>query len=57
MPHLSLLLDALARFARRSFVHSGPNAPTEASDPLDHPAVRRMSLRELADLPLPRPCA
>jgi hypothetical protein len=26
-----------------------------ASDPFDHPAIRRMSFRELADLPLPRP--
>lgn len=23
-------------------------------DPIDHPAIRRMSLRELADLPFPR---
>jgi hypothetical protein len=26
-----------------------------AGDPLDHPDIARMSLRELADLPLPRP--
>ncbi|MFY0634382.1 MAG: hypothetical protein JXQ91_11250 [Vannielia sp.] len=28
----------------------------DPADPLAHPAIRAMSLRELADLPLPRPC-
>lgn len=28
----------------------------DPADPLDHPALRAMSPRELADLPLPRPC-
>jgi hypothetical protein len=27
-----------------------------APDPLDHPEIRRMSLRELADLPFNRTC-
>jgi hypothetical protein len=33
------------------------SAPRLASprDPIDHPALRAMSLRELADLPMPRP--
>jgi hypothetical protein len=31
-------------------------APATSDDPLTHPDVQRMSLRELADLPLPRPC-
>lgn len=25
-------------------------------DPIDHPDIRSMTLRELADLPFPRPC-
>jgi hypothetical protein len=28
---------------------------SESSDPFDHHDVKRMSLRELADLPMPRP--
>lgn len=28
---------------------------TGDADPIDHPAFARMSLRELADLPFPRP--
>ncbi len=28
--------------------------PFEPADPLDHPDLQRMTLRELADLPLPR---
>lgn len=27
---------------------------SEAGDPIDHPALQRMSLRDLADIPLPR---
>ncbi|SIO33094.1 hypothetical protein [Vannielia litorea] len=29
--------------------------PLPAPDPIDHPALRRLSPRDLADLPLPRP--
>jgi len=46
IPVLNLMTDAL----RRRLAPIG--AP--ASDPLDHPALRGMSLRELADLPVPR---
>ena len=31
---------------------SATGAPTQESDPIDHPAIAAMSLRELADLPL-----
>lgn len=47
IPVLHLMTDAL----RRRLGSAGTPAP----DPLDHPALRRMSLRELADLPVPRP--
>jgi hypothetical protein len=30
--------------------------PTPPPDPLDHPEIRRMSARELADLPFNRTC-
>jgi hypothetical protein len=33
-----------------------PRPPEIAPDPLDHPDIRRMSLRELADLPLHPSC-
>lgn len=47
IPVLHLMTDALRR-------RLGPPTEAPAPDPLDHPALRRMSLRELADLPLPR---
>ena len=34
-----------------------PVHPVSPDDPLAHPDVQRMSLRELADLPLPHPCS
>lgn len=49
VPVLHLMTDALRR-------HLGP-VEGPAPDPLDHPALRGMSLRDLADLPLPRPQA
>jgi hypothetical protein len=36
---------------KRGF-QSAAGAPTQESDPIDHPAIAAMSLRELADLPL-----
>ncbi len=48
-PVLHFMTDAVSR-------HLGP-AQVPAPDPFDHPALRRMSLRELADLPAPRPSA
>jgi hypothetical protein len=33
-----------------------PRATAVALDPLDHPDIKRMSLRELADLPLHPSC-
>ncbi|EYD78010.1 hypothetical protein Rumeso_00347 [Rubellimicrobium mesophilum DSM 19309] len=47
IPVLHFMTDALRR-------RLGP-AEAPAAEPLDHPALRRMSPRELADLPLPRP--
>ena len=47
IPVLHLMTDAL----RRRLGSTGAPAP----DPLDHPALRGMSLREIADLPVPRP--
>src|SRR5262249_39534776 len=44
---LSRLVGAL----KRDF-QSAAAAPTRESDPIDHPAIAAMSLRELADLPL-----
>ena len=49
LPVLHLMTEALRR---RLLL---PEAPVP--DPIDHPALRRMSSRELADLPLPRPLA
>ena len=37
-------------FMKRYFELWEPNVP----DPIDHPAIKRMTQRELADLPLPR---
>lgn len=39
------------RFGRRS-ARRNPLAEKQPFDPLSHPAIRRMSPRELADLPL-----
>jgi hypothetical protein len=36
---------------KRGF-QSATGAPTQESDPIDHPVIAAMSLRELADLPL-----
>lgn len=47
IPVLHLMTEAVRR--RLSL----PEVP--APDPLDHPALRRMSPRDLADLPVPRP--
>lgn len=47
LPVLRLMTDALHR-------RLGPQVEAPVPDPLDHPALRRMSPRELADLPLPR---
>ncbi|WP_274608804.1 hypothetical protein [Vannielia litorea] len=42
----------MIHFLRRLF----PTQPKpDPEDPFTHPAVRTMSARELADLPLPRP--
>jgi hypothetical protein len=44
----------LSRFGgalKRGFP-SAAGSPTQESDPIDHPAIVAMSLRELADLPL-----
>ncbi len=35
---------------------SGLSSKLEWQDPIDHPAIKAMTLRELADLPFPRPC-
>lgn len=37
-------------FMKRYFVLREPNV----LDPVDHPAIKRMTQRELADLPFPR---
>ena len=50
MTHLIPVLHLMTDVLRRHL--SLPEVP--ALDPLDHPALRRMSLRDLADLPLPR---
>lgn len=43
--------------AMRSLLRRRLATRTEASapDPIDHPALRHLSPRELADLPFPRP--
>jgi hypothetical protein len=51
------LLWRLGGALKRGF-QSATGAPTQESDPIDHPAIAAMSLRELADLPLrPDPLA
>ena len=53
MTHLIPVLYLMTSALRRRL------GPTEAPapDPIDHPLLRRMSERELADLPFPRPSA
>ena len=46
---LNFLSRLGSRFKRR--FQSTAGAPTKESDPIDHPAIAAMSLRELADLP------
>jgi hypothetical protein len=64
----SLSLHFLSRAARTLArrLADAAQAPARATDPIDHPAIAAMDLRELADLPLsppprpppiPRPCA
>ncbi|WP_157973638.1 hypothetical protein [Tropicimonas sp. IMCC34043] len=38
---------------RKPAIFASPLRP--GPDPIDHPVLRRMSPRELADLPMPRP--
>ena len=47
LPVLHLMTSALRR-------HLDPPDEVPAGDPGDHPALRRLSPRELADLPFPR---
>lgn len=54
MPSLLARLRLIARLVRR---RPGSVAGATGPDPLDHPLVRRMTARELADLPLPRDAA
>ena len=51
MTHLLPVLHFMTEALRRRLALGEVPAP----DPLDHPDLRRMSLRELADLPVPRP--
>jgi hypothetical protein len=46
---------------RRFLIPRAEHAPAKpigvwTGEPLDHPAIKRMSLRELADLPFNRKC-
>ena len=50
LPVLNVVTLALRR-------RLGPADEPPAPEPLDHPALRGLSPRELADLPLPRPAA
>ncbi|WP_172972143.1 hypothetical protein [Roseibium aquae] len=43
----------LKRMFQRQWRHSARTGASHV-DPLDHPAIQRMSQRELADLPLQR---
>ena len=51
MTHLIPVLHFMTDALRRRLGSTEVPAP----DPLDHPALRRMSARDLADLPMPRP--
>ena len=51
MTHLIPVLHFMTDALRRRLGSIEVPAP----DPLDHPALRRMSVRDLADLPVPRP--
>ena len=48
LPVLHLMTSALRR-------HLDPPDEVPAADPGDHPALRTLSPRDLADLPFPRP--
>jgi hypothetical protein len=50
----SIIRRLLERRSQRMTLEQGPAPP---ADPIDHPEIRRMSLRELADLPFERNCA
>jgi hypothetical protein len=50
---ISLIVNRL--FHRRR-INADARERMQSCDPLDHPAIRRMSLRELADLPFNRTC-
>ena len=50
----SMIRRLLERRLQRLTLEQGPASP---ADPIDHPEIRRMSLRELADLPFERHCA
>lgn len=45
---------SLLKFFLRPILHAGSSefAPAWQNDPLRHPEVERMSMREIADLPL-----
>jgi hypothetical protein len=44
-----------SRFRRSAATRDLFTEARTAGDPLDHPALRAMSARELADIPFPRP--
>jgi hypothetical protein len=48
--NLCFLLRAARASARR--IAEAAQAPESETDPIDHPAIAAMNLRELADLPL-----
>ncbi|PDS75157.1 hypothetical protein [Rhizobium sp. L43] len=50
---------SLLKFFLRPALHLGSTeiAPTWKDDPLRHPEVERMSMREIADLPLGMPAS
>ncbi len=55
---LHFLWRAARTLARR--LAEAAQAPAHGTDPIDHPAIAAMDLRQLADLPLsppPRPAA
>jgi hypothetical protein len=52
MTHLIPVLHLMTSALRRRLL---PPKGAPGPDPIDHPLLRRMSERELADLPFPRP--
>lgn len=52
MTHFLSVLDLMTSALRRRLAILDEAPPAE---PLDHPDLGRLSLRDLADLPLPRP--